>query len=105
MYKIFKTYSLSLLPCQAKDLAHITPFILNHHNQKLQHYVLGKKPISIQNTITLGQKKDAELCIIEGIHNHDAECKINNISNKQYQNQNSNTGLCHSCYAVMAHIY
>ena len=35
------------------------------------------------------------MCIIEGLHNHDPEYKISNISNKQYQNQNSNTGPCH----------
>ena len=33
--------SHGLLPYQAKDLAHITHFIFNLHNQKLQHYVLG----------------------------------------------------------------
>ena len=59
--------------------------------------MLGKNPTSVQNTTTLVQKKDAELCIIEGLHNHDPEHKINNISNKQYQNQNSNTGPCHGC--------
>ena len=42
---------------QANDLAHITHFICNLHNQKLQHYVLGKNPTSVQNTITLAQKK------------------------------------------------
>ena len=89
--------SSGLLPHQAKDLAHITHFICNLHNQKLQHYVLGKNPTSVQNAITLVQKKDAELCIIEGLHNHDPEHEINNISNKQYQNQNSNTGPCHGC--------
>ena len=35
--------SCGLLPHQAKDLAHITHFIGNLHNQKLQHYVLIKK--------------------------------------------------------------
>ena len=49
--------SSDLLPHQAKDLAHITHFICNLHNQKLQHYVLGKSPTSVQNTITLAQKK------------------------------------------------
>ena len=34
--------SSSLPPCQAKDLTHITHFICNLHNQKLQHYLLGK---------------------------------------------------------------
>ena len=65
--------SSGLLPHKGKDLAHITHFIFNLHNQKLQHYVLGKNPTSVQSTITLAQKKDAELCIIEGLHNHDPE--------------------------------
>ena len=47
----------SLLPHQAKDLAHITHFIQNLHNQKLQHCVLGKTPTSVQNAIMLTQKK------------------------------------------------
>ena len=42
-------------------------------------------------------EKDAELCIIQGLLNHDPEHKIKNISNKQYQNQKCNTGLCHGC--------
>ena len=36
--------SSGLLPHQAKGFAHITHFISNLHNQKLQHYVLGKTP-------------------------------------------------------------
>ena len=72
-------------------------FICNLYNQKLQHYVLGKNPASVQNAITLAQKKDAELCIIEGLHKHDPEHKINIISYKQYQSQNSNTEPCHGC--------
>ena len=60
-------------------------FICNLHNQKLQHFVLGKNPTSVQNTITLAQMKDAELCIAECLHNHDPEHEINHISNKQYQ--------------------
>ena len=72
--------SSSLLPHQAKDLAHITNFIGNLHNQKLQHYVLGKNPTSVQSNITLAQKKDAELWIIEELHNHDPECKSNIFS-------------------------
>ena len=51
----------------------------------------------MQNAITLAQKEDAELCIIEGIHNLDPEHEINNISNTQYKDQNSNTGPCHGC--------
>ena len=80
---------------QATDIAHITHFICNMHNQKLQHYVLGKDPTSMQNAITLAQKKDAELCITEGLHNHDPEHEVDNISNKQYQSQNSNIWPCH----------
>ena len=60
-----------LLLHQSKDLGHITHFICNLHNQKLQHNMLGKNPISVQNAITLVQKKDVELCIIEGLHYHD----------------------------------
>ena len=56
----------SLLPHQVQDLVHITHFICNLHNQKLQHNVLGKNPISVQNAITILQKKEAELCITEG---------------------------------------
>ena len=89
--------SSGLLMHQAKDLAHITHFICNLHNQKLQHYMLGKNPTSVQNAITLAQKKDAKLCIIEGLHNHGPGQEINNISNKQYENLNSNTGPCHGC--------
>ena len=90
--------SSSLLPHQAKDLAYITHFICNLHNQKLQHYVLGKTPTSVQNTITLAQKKDTELWIIEGIHNNDSDLGINDTSsNKQYQSKSSSSGPCHSC--------
>ena len=88
--------SSGLLPHQAKDLAHITHFIHNVHNKKLQHYVLGKNPTSVKNAITLAQKKDAELCIIEGLHSHDAGHEINSIVNKQNNNQN-NMGPCHAC--------
>ena len=80
-----------LLPHQAKDLVHITHFIRNLHNQKLQHYVLGKNPISVQNAITLVQKKDAELKIIEGLHNHDSDHEIHNINLSQNDKPNSQT--------------
>ena len=49
--------SSGLLPHQAKDLAHITHSIQNLYDQKLQHYVLGKNPTSVQNAIMLAQKK------------------------------------------------
>ena len=44
----------------------------------------------------LAQKKDMELYFIEGLHNHDSEHEVNNIYNKQNDNQN-NMGLCHAC--------
>ena len=49
--------SSRLLLHQTKDLADITHFIWNPHNQKLQNYMLGKNPTSVQNTFTLAQKK------------------------------------------------
>ena len=49
--------SSSLLPHQAKDLAHITHFIHNLPTQILQHYMLGINPTSAQNAIMLAQKK------------------------------------------------
>ena len=86
--------SSGLLSHQAKYLAHITHFICNLHNQKLQHYVLGKNPTSVQNNIMLAQKKDVELCIIEDLHNHDSGHF--NIFNTQNNNQN-NMECCHAC--------
>ena len=74
--------SSDLLLHQAKDLAHIMHFICNLHNQKLHHYVLCKNSTSVQNAITMAQKKDAELCIIEGLYSHDSGHKIKNISSK-----------------------
>ena len=44
--------------------------------------MLGKNPTSVQNAITLAQKKDVKLCIMEGLHNHDPGQEINNIYNK-----------------------
>ena len=82
---------------QVRDLVQITHFTCKFHNLKLQHYVLGKNPNSVQNAITLAQKKDAELHIIEGLYNLNPEHEINNMSNNHYQNQNSNTGPCHGC--------
>ena len=89
--------SSGLLPHQAKDLTHIMHFICNLHNQKVQHYVLGKNLTSVQSAITLAQKMDAELCITEGLNNHDPGHKINHISNKQYLGHISNPGPCHGC--------
>ena len=88
--------SSSVLLHQAKDLEHMTHFIHNLHNQKLQNYVLGKNPTSVQNAIMVEQKKDVELCIIECLHSHDSGHEITNITNKQVNNQN-NIGPCHAC--------
>ena len=88
--------SSGLLPHQGRDLAHITHFICNLHNQKLQHYMLGKNPTSVQNAMMLAQKKDTELHIIERLHSHDAGHKINNIASKQVDNKNI-IGPCHAC--------
>ena len=88
--------SSGLLQHQAKDIAHITHFIRNLHNQKLQHYVLGKNPTSVQNAIMLAQKKDAELRIIEGLYNHVSGHKINNIYPK-HSNKPIDIEPCHTC--------
>ena len=89
--------SSDLLPHQAEDLAHVKHFICKLHNQKLQHYVLVQSPTSVQSTITLAQKEDAEFYIIEGLHNHDPEHEISHISNKEYQGKSSIPGPCHGC--------
>ena len=68
-FSVLLLKSSRLLPHQATDLTHITHFIRNLLNQKWQHCVVGKNPTSVQNTITLAQKKDAELKIIEGSTN------------------------------------
>ena len=73
-----------------------TYFIRNLHNQKLQHYAIGKIPTLVQNTITLAQKKNAELKIIEGLHNHDSGHKINNIYTK-HNDKPANIGPWHAC--------
>ena len=88
--------SSGLLPHQAKVLAHITHFICSLHYQKLQHYVLVKTHLS-PDCCYPSVEKDAKLCIIEGLHNHNPGHKINNIYNKQHENQNSNIGPCHAC--------
>ena len=38
---------------------------------------------SVQNTFKLAQKKEAELRIIKGLHNHDSGHEINNTYPKQ----------------------
>ena len=79
-------------------MAHITQFIYNLHIQRLEHYVLSKNPTSVQNAITLAKRKDAELHIIEGLHNHNSDHEVNNIYNKQNNNEN-NMGPCHALRA------
>ena len=59
--------------------------------------MLGRNPTSLQNAITIVQKGDPELHVIEGLYNHDPEHKINHISNKKYHSQISNSGPCHGC--------
>ena len=44
----------------------------------------------------LAQKKDIELRIIEGLHNHDSGYEINNIYPKP-NNKPINIGPCHAC--------
>ena len=85
-----------LLPHQALDLVHITHFIRNLHNQKLQHYILGRNPTSVQNAIMLMQKKDAELKIIDGLHNNNLDHEIHNINLSQ-NDKPSDPGPCHAC--------
>ena len=46
--------------------------------------------------ITLAQKKDLELPIIESLHNHDSCDEVNNIYPKQNDKQ-INIGPCHTC--------
>ena len=89
--------SSGLLPHQAKDLAHIAHYIRNLHNQKLQHYILGENPMSVQNAISLAQMKDAELKIIEGLNNHEVDHKIHNITLNQKDKPTSPSGPCHAC--------
>ena len=57
--------------------------------------MLGKNPSSVQNAIMLEQKRDVEVCIIEGLYNHDSGHEVNTIYNKQNDNQN-NIGPCHA---------
>ena len=85
-----------LLPHQPKNLAHITHFIRNLHNQKSEHSILGKNPTSVQNAIKLVQKKDAELQIIEGLHNHNLGNEIHNI-HVSWNDKSSKLGPCHAC--------
>ena len=58
--------------------------------------MLGKNPTSVETAITLGHKKNAELHIIEDLHNHYSGHEVNNIYNKQNDNQNK-MGPCHAC--------
>ena len=54
---------------------------------------------SVQNAIMLAQKKDAELCIMEGLHSHHTGHEINNIASKQVNDKNS-IGPCHACSSL-----
>ena len=87
--------SSRLLPNQAKDLAHITHSIRNLHTQKLQDHVLDINLTSFKKIITLAQKKDAELRIIEGLQNHDSGNKFNNIYTK-HNDKPIYIGPCHA---------
>ena len=58
--------------------------------------MLGKNPTSVQNAKTFPQKKDANLCIIGGLHIQDTGHEINNSSNNQNDNQ-YNIGPYHDC--------
>ena len=84
-----------LLQNQAKDLVCTTNFMRNLYYQIL-HYILGKNPTSVQNTIALVQKKDAELKIIEGLHDHDLGHEIHNIHSSENDISNK-LGPCRAC--------
>ena len=51
--------------------------------------------MSVQNAISLAQKKDAELKLFEGLHK--ADHKINNITLKKKDKPTNPTGPCHAC--------
>ena len=68
-------------------------FIRNTH--KKLHYILAKNPTSVQNAITLAQKKNAELKIIEGLHNHDLGHEIHNIY-PSWNDKSNKLGPCHT---------
>ena len=81
--------SSSLLPHQAKDLVHITYFIRNLHNQKLQLYVLGKNPMSVQNAITWTKNYWRS-------PQPEADHAIHNISLNQKEKPSKPPGPCHT---------
>ena len=91
----------ALLPHQAKDLAHITHFICNLHNKKLPQYVLGKNTTSVQNAITLAQKKMLNYALLRAHI-------IMTLSTKLIISQSSNIrikiGIQDPVMVVMAHI-
>ena len=47
----------------------------------------------------LAPQKDAELCIMEGLHNHNSGHEINNIYPK-HNDKPINIGPCHACNAL-----
>ena len=79
--------SSGLLLHQARDLALITHFIYNPHNQKLHHYVLGKNPTSVQNAITLVQKKMWMYALLKAyiIMTQDTKLATSIINNMRYK--------------------
>ena len=91
----FLLKSSGLLTHQAKYLTHITYFIHNLYNQILHHNVLGKNPASVQNTITIGQKKMLNYTLLKAYIIMIQNNKLTISSNKLYQNLNSNTGSYH----------
>ena len=52
--------------------------------------------MSVQNAIKLVQKKDTELKIMDGLHNHDLDHNIHNIHASQ-NDKSSKLGPCHAC--------
>ena len=84
------------LPHQAKDLAHITHFICNLLNQKLQHYMFGKNPTSVQNAIMLEQKRMWNYSLFKAYIIMIQDTKLTTFIINKNDNQN-NMGPCHVC--------
>ena len=51
----------------------------------------------VQNAITLAQKKDTEFNMLEGLHNHEADHKVHNITLNQKEKTTGCPGPCHAC--------
>ena len=71
----------------------------NLYNPKIATLILGKSSTSVQNAIRLAQKKDAELCIIEGLHSHESGHEINKLLRNKLIIKALNTAML-----VVAHI-